>query len=240
LLKLESVSYAYPDGRHALRGVSFVLRAGESLGLVGANGAGKSTLLQLLPGVLLPTAGAVYVGGARVDRASAARIRREVGLVMQEADDQLFTPTVYDDVAFGPRNMRLPPEEIEARAREAMAFTGVAHLAGRAPYRLSGGEKRRAAIAAVLAMRPALLAMDEPSASLDPRARRGLIALLGRLPQTLIIASHDLDLVWDACRRVVVLREGQVAADGPAREILADAALLEACGLELPLRFARG
>ncbi len=239
MLRLDAVHFTYPDGRTALRGVSFALREGESLGLVGANGAGKSTLLQLLPGVMLPTAGSLHVRGQRMERTTAALIRREVGLVLQDADDQLFTPTVRDDVAFGPRNLGWSDAEIEAAVSDALECTGIGHLAERTPYRLSGGEKRLAAIAAVLAMRPALLVMDEPSSSLDPRARRNLIALLTRLPQTRIIASHDLDLVWETCGRVLILREGEVAAEGDARLLLQDRALLEHCGLELPLRFSQ-
>jgi cobalt/nickel transport system ATP-binding protein len=238
MLRLESVDYAYPDGQRALDGVSFAVAGGEAVALVGANGAGKSTLLKLLPGVLLPTGGAIFVDGERLDKASVPRLRCRVGLVMQEADDQLFSPPVYDDVAFGPRNLGFSPKEVAARTEEALAFVGAAHLVKRAPYRLSGGEKRLAALASVLSMDPALLAMDEPSSSLDPRSRRGVIALLLQLPQTRLVATHDLDLVWDACPRVIVLHEGRVAADGPSKKLLADRSLMESCGLELPLRFS--
>ncbi len=239
MLELDSVSFTYPDGHAALREVCFTLREGEAVGLVGANGAGKSTLLHLLPGVLLPTGGALRIDGVALAKRTAPQIRQRVGLVFQEADDQLFTSTVYDDIAFGPRNAGLSPEQVETAVAEALARTGIAHLAQRAPYRLSGGEKRLAAIAAVLAMQPHLLAMDEPSASLDPRARRNLIALLCRLPQARLIASHDLDLVWAVCPRTIVLHEGRVAADGATRKLLRDEALLAACGLELPLRFSK-
>ncbi|MDR2463087.1 MAG: energy-coupling factor ABC transporter ATP-binding protein [Verrucomicrobiales bacterium] len=234
MLSLQNVSFAYPDGYQALDGVSFELAEGQTLGVVGANGAGKSTLLLTLPGVLSPSAGEIYVRGRRVEKSSLAEIQREVGLVFQDADDQLFTASVRDDVAFGARNMGLG----DATVDEALTLTGIAHLAERAPYKLSGGEKKLAAIASVLSMRPSLLVMDEPSSSLDPKARRKIIELLSRLPQSKLIATHDLDLVWDMCDRVLVLRQGRVAADGDPRQILSDQNLLEKCGLELPLRFA--
>ncbi len=239
ILKLQEVQYAYPDGNTAVAGVSFTLQQGQSVGLVGANGAGKSTLLMMVPGALMPTSGTIEVEGVTLTKATAAQIRRSVGLVFQDADDQLFTTTVYEDVAFGPRNMGKKEPEVEKAVCAALEQAGIAHLADRAPYRLSGGERKLAAIASVLSMEPELLIMDEPSASLDPKARRGIIRLLHNLPMAKLIASHDLDLVWEACSRVIVLKDGRVEADGDAKELLADQKLMERCGLELPLRLQK-
>lgn len=237
LLELRDVTFTYPGGNKTLDGVSFSVEAGESVGLIGPNGAGKSTLLLTLPGVLQPDAGEIVVDGIPLTKRTAAEARRRVGLVFQDADDQLFTASVREDAAFGPRNMGLSEPAVAAAVEGALAVTGIAHLADRAPYKLSGGEKRLAAIASVLSMDPKLVVMDEPSSSLDPRARRTVIALLRTLRQARIVASHDLDLVWDACDRVILLHRGRIAADGPARTILRDEALLISCGLELPLRF---
>jgi len=231
------LSFSYPDGTRALDGVSFRIEHGESVAIVGANGAGKSTLLQHLDGCLAPTVGTVRVGDSPISKATLAAVRRSVGMVFQDPDDQLFMPTVFDDVAFGPLNLGVPPQEVEARVQGALETVGAAHLRDRPPYRLSGGEKRAVAIATVLAMSPDVLVLDEPTASLDPRSRRQLIALLARFAHTKIIATHDLDLVLDLCRRTLVLEAGRVAADGRTEEILRDRALLERCGLELPLRF---
>ncbi len=239
ILTLKDVKYAYPDGNTAVAGVSFMVEKGQTVGLVGANGAGKSTLLMMLPGALLHTGGAIEVNGVALTKATAAQIRRAVGLVFQDADDQLFTTTVQEDVAFGPRNMGLAEQDVHRAVQQALDQCGIAHLADRAPYRLSGGERKLAAIASVLSMEPELLIMDEPSASLDPRARRGIIGLLNSLPMTKLIASHDLDLVWEVCSRVIVLKDGRVEAEGDARELLSNQELMERCGLELPLRLQR-
>jgi len=236
ILSLKNVEFTYPDGRKAINDVSFDVEPGQCIGLVGANGAGKTTLLLMLPGVLLPASGEIRVLDIRLDKASAPAIRRYVGLVFQDSDDQLFTTSVYEDVAFGPRNMGLSAADTASAVENALAVTGITHLSSRAPYRLSSGEKRLAAIASILSMDPKLIIMDEPSSSLDPKARRKLIELLRRMPQTKIIASHDLDLVWDVCSRVIVLKEGGVAADGETKTILSDEKLLDKCGLELPLR----
>jgi len=230
------LSFAYPDGTRALDGVSFRIEHGESVAIVGANGAGKSTLLQHLDGCLVPTSGSVRVGDYPITKATLAAVRRSVGLVFQEPDDQLFMPTVFDDVAFGPLNLGLPPGEVEARVARALETVGAAHLKDRPPYRLSGGEKRAVAIATVLSMSPDVLVIDEPSASLDPRSRRQLIALLATFAHTKIIATHDLDLALELCERTIVLQAGRVAADGRTVELLRDRARLEGWGLELPLR----
>jgi cobalt/nickel transport system ATP-binding protein len=236
LVAVSDLRFSYADGTPALRGVTFTLHHGESVGLVGTNGAGKSTLLLHLAGVLMPSQGAVRVGDWPVTPKTVPQVRRSLGMVFQDPDDQLFMPTVEDDVAFGPENLKLPPEEIESRVVAALERVGMLHLRHRPPHRLSGGEKRAVAIAGVLAMSPDVLVMDEPSSNLDPRARRRLIGQLKAFEHTKIIATHDLDLVLDVCARTIVLSEGRVAADGPSVEILADDALLSASGLERPLR----
>ncbi len=248
ILEARGLSFAYPDGTPALHGVSCRFTHGESVGIVGANGAGKSTLLLHLNGLLLPQSGEVRVGELPVTAGTRAQIHRTVGYVFQDADDQLFMPTVEEedaddqlfmptveeDVAFGPLNLGLPPEEVRTRVRAALEAVGAAHLAGRAPYRLSGGEKRAVAIAGVLAMSPSILVLDEPSAGLDPAARRRLIGLLRSFSHTRVIATHDLDLVLEVCTRVLVMRQGAIEADGPPREAFADVELLRRCHLEAP------
>jgi cobalt/nickel transport system ATP-binding protein len=236
LVEAVDLSYAYPDGTRALRGVSFRITHGESVAVVGENGAGKSTLLQHLNGCLAPTEGSVRIGGDPLTRETLPRIRRTVGMVFQDPDDQLFMPTVFEDVAFGPRHLDLPPDTVAQRSREALERVGVAHLRDRPPYRLSPGEKRAVAIASVLSMRPDILVLDEPSSHLDPRARRTLIGLLRSFEHTKILATHDLDMAMDVCGRALVIHEGAVAADGPSAEIFRDAELLERCRLESPLR----
>lgn len=231
LVEARGLSYAYPDGTPAVREASFRLTHGESVALVGANGAGKSTLLLLLNGLLTPTAGEARIGEIPVTAGTRAQIHRTVGFVFQDADDQLFMPTVGEDVAFGPLNLGLAPAEAERRALEALETVGASHLARRAPYRLSGGEKRAVAIAGVIAMLPSVLLLDEPSSGLDPAARRRLIGLLRSFRHTTVIATHDLDLVRDLCTRVLVMHEGTVCADGPPERIFADSALLSRCHL---------
>lgn len=238
-LEIRDLGYTYPDGQCALSGLNFCIHAGESVGIIGSNGAGKSTLLLHLNGVLLASTGQVQVGDMTLCKANLKAIRHSVGLVFQDPDDQLFMPTVFDDVAFGPLNQGKSASEVHTLVVRALATVGASHLAGRPPYRLSGGEKRAVAMAGVLAMSPSVLVLDEPTAGLDPRARRRLIALLKGVEQTKIIASHDLDLVLDLCPRVLVLRQGEIQADGPAQAIFADADLLERCHLELPLSLQR-
>lgn len=237
LVQTRALRFAYPDGTEALCGVDLRIVHGEAVAIVGANGAGKSTLLMLLNGLLLPTAGEVRVGDLPVEAGTRAQIHRAVGYVFQDADDQLFMPTVHEDVAFGPLNMGLSPAEVQARVDAALEKVGAAHLAQRAPYRLSGGEKRVVAIAGVLAMSPSILVLDEPSAGLDPAARRRLIGLLRSFDHTRVIATHDLDLVLDVCDRVLVMHGGRIEADGAPAAILRDQTLLERCRLEPPLRW---
>jgi cobalt/nickel transport system ATP-binding protein len=234
-IELCALTHVYADGTTALRGVDLRVQAGEAVAIVGANGAGKSTLLQHINGLLLPGSGSVHVEGLELTRTNLPAVRRKVGYVFQDADDQLFMPTVRDDVAFGPLNLGLEEDQVSARVHAALDAVGASHLAPRAPYRLSGGEKRAVAIAGVLAMAPAILVLDEPSSGLDPAGRRRLIELLCSFTHTRVIATHDLDLVLDTCQRVVVLHEGRVHAQGAPRQLLADAALLRHCRLELPL-----
>jgi cobalt/nickel transport system ATP-binding protein len=234
-IEVTDVGFAYPDGTEALSDVSFFIGHGESIALVGANGAGKSTLLMHLTGFLMPTSGSVRVGDVPVTKTTVADIRKTVGVVFQDPDDQLFMPNVYEDVAFGPMNLGLPAEEIAARVSDALSRVGAEALADRPPYRLSGGEKRAVAIATVLAMAPSLLIMDEPSSNLDPRARRRLIELLRTFEHTKIIATHDLDLAMELCERTIVMSGGTITADGPTAAIFGDAELLDRSGLERPL-----
>lgn len=239
LVEMRDVSYSYPDGTPALDKVSFRIGHGEAVGVVGANGAGKSTLLLHLNGLLSPAAGEVRIGDLPVTAGTRPQVFRTVGYVFQDPDDQLFMPSALDDVAFGPLNLGLSPDEARAKARQALETVGVEHLAARAPYRLSGGEKRAVAIAGVLAMSPSILVLDEPTSGLDPAARRRLIGLLGAFQHTRIIATHDLDLVLDICTRVLVMHQGSVQADGRPEDVFSDRTLLETCHLEPPLSWQR-
>jgi cobalt/nickel transport system ATP-binding protein len=234
-VRVSELTYAYPDGPTALDGVSLELAAGESAGIVGPNGAGKTTLFFCLSGVLPAPRGRMAILG--LDPADAAQRRRlpeHVGIVFQNSDDQLFNTTVLDDVAFGPLNLGLPADEVRRRVAEALERVGLSGFEGRVPFHLSGGEKRRVALAGVLAMRPGVLLLDEPSMYLDPRGRRELIRLVNGLRVTKLIASHDLEMILQTCQRAVVLDRGKVMADGPARAVLGDAALMDAHGLEVP------
>ena len=232
---VKDLHYIYPDGHKAINGMSFEIHHGESVGIIGANGAGKSTLLMLLMGVLFPCQGEVRVGEVLVTKKTLPSIRQRMGMVFQDPDDQLFMTTVYDDVAFGPRNYKLEEKEVEKRVHQALEMVGILHLKDRAPFKLSGGEKRAAAIASVLSMQPDILVMDEPTSALDPKSRRRLMKLLNSFEHTKIITSHDLDMVYELCTRTIVIKNGEVAADGPTSEILVNAELMDACGLEMPL-----
>jgi cobalt/nickel transport system ATP-binding protein len=236
IVAVQDLHYAYADGTPAVQGISFHIEHGESVAIVGANGAGKSTLLLHLNGFLTPQRGIVQIGDFVLCKELLPQVRRTVGMVFQDPDDQLFMPTVRDDVAFGPLNLGLPLDEVEARVAAALKRVGAGHLADRPPYRLSGGEKRAVAIASVLSMQPEILVMDEPTTGLDPAARRRLIELLASFHHTRIIATHDLDLVLDLCSRTIVIHEGKVMADRPTLEIFHDADLLQRSHLEAPLR----
>jgi cobalt/nickel transport system ATP-binding protein len=233
-IEVHGLEFSYPDGRKALRGVDLSVAPGEKVGLVGPNGAGKSTLLLHLNGILRGMTGEVRVCGQPVDDQHLAYVRRAVGLVFQDPDDQLFSPTVFEDVAFGPMYMGLSAEEVEQRVRRALEAVGMADAAERVPHHLSGGEKKRVAIATVLAMDPEILVLDEPTAGLDPRARRELISLLRDLPQTMLVSTHDLWMVQELFARSVVIDAGRIVADGPTQAILSTTDLLEAHGLVAP------
>lgn len=230
-VKLDHVSYTYPDGTRALDDVSFLITHGEKVALLGANGAGKSTIMLHLNGLLMATEGKVIIGDIPVTTKTLPQIRRTVGLVFQNPDDQLFMPTVRDDVAFGPGNMKLPPDEIERRVDQALAAVGALDLKERAPYHLSGGQKRSVAIATVLSMQPDILVLDEPSSNLDPHARELLIDQIKSFYHTCIVTTHDLDLVRRTCPRTIVMGHGRVLADGPTDEIFADRELMERASL---------
>ena len=218
-----------------LKNISFTIHPGESVGIIGANGAGKSTVLMLLMGVLFPKNGKVLVGDVEVTKKTLPMIRQQMGMVFQDPDDQLFMTTVYDDVAFGPRNYQLSEQEVEKRVTMALDLVGIPHLKDRAPFRLSGGEKRAAAIASVLSMEPDILIMDEPTSALDPKSRRRLISLLNSFEHTKIITSHDLDTIVETCRRTIVIKAGEIVADGKTMDILTNVELLDRSGLEMPL-----
>lgn len=236
IVEAKDLHYVYPDGTMGLNGVSFRISHGESVALVGANGAGKSTLLMHLNGCLIATQGDMRIGDYPVTAKTLKAVRRTVGMVFQDPDDQLFMPTVFDDVAFGPLNLGLPEAEVERKVMQSLETVGVPHLAKRPPYKLSGGEKRSVAIAAVLSMSPDILVMDEPSSNLDPHSRRRLIGLLKTFQHTKIIATHDLDMAMDLCQRTIVLHRGQITADGPTIEIFKNESLLAESRLEKPLR----
>ena len=217
-------------------GISFRIRHGESVAIVGANGAGKSTLLLHLNGYLTPTSGQVRIGDFPLAKETLQEVRRTVGMVFQDPDDQLFMSTVYDDVAFGPLNLGLPMDEVHNRVLKALETVGVLELKDRPSHRLSSGQKRRVAIATVLSMSPDILVMDEPSAGLDPRARRQLIELLKSFQHSKIIATHDLDMVLDICERTIIINAGKIEADGATLEIFQNEKLLNDCHLEKPFR----
>jgi cobalt/nickel transport system ATP-binding protein len=236
-LRVEGLHHTYPDGRTALSGVDFEVEAGERVAIMGPNGAGKTTLVLHLNGILQPTAGRVTVGELVVEKANLREVRRRVGIVFQDPDDQLFMPTVREDVAFGPHNLGLRGHELDHRVQDALAAVGMADSADRAPHHLSFGERRRVAVATVLAMDPEVLVLDEPSSNLDPAARRELAEILLSLPVTTVLVTHDLPYALQLCPRSIVLNSGRVAAEGPTREILADDAVMEANRLELPFGF---
>jgi cobalt/nickel transport system ATP-binding protein len=230
------LTYRYPNGQAALEGLDLHVEHGERVAVLGPNGAGKTTLMLHLNG-LMSGSGDLEVAGIDVGPSTLAELRLRVGLVFQDPDDQLFMPTVEEDVGFGPLNMELGREEVRLRVSEGLRAVRMEYAAERAPYQLSMGERRRVAIATVLAMRPRLLVLDEPSANLDPRARRELLDVLERIERTMLITTHDLPLAAELCERAVILAGGRIVADGPCHELLADAERLAANDLELPAGF---
>jgi cobalt/nickel transport system ATP-binding protein len=236
-IELRDLQYRYPDGAQALRGVSFSVAPGECVGLIGPNGAGKSTLLLHLNGLLpekIDGQSAVLIQGQPITADNALAVRRQVGFLFQDPNDQLFCPTVFEDVAFGPQQFGADEREVQARVTRALAQVNLAGFESRPPHHLSGGEKRRVCLAGVLACEPSLLVLDEPTSNLDPRGRRDLKQLLRDIPITKIVATHDLEFVAELCSRVVVLSKGQVVADGPTVEILSDEPLMLRHDLETP------
>ncbi len=238
MITFEHVSFAYEKDKPVLRDLSFSIENGESVGLTGANGAGKSTLMKVLLG-LLPYEGMITVDGLTVDRENLKEIRRKLGFVLQNSDNQMFMPTVYEDIMFAPLNYGLSREEAEQRTDAVLALLGLTELKHRHNHKISGGEKRMAAIATVLAMEPDALLMDEPTSALDPYNRRKVINTINSLPKTKLIAAHDLDMILDTCQRVILLSKGTITADGDAKTNLTDQALLEANRMELPLSFSK-
>lgn len=239
-LVVRGLAYAYPDGRQALYGVDLRVDRGERVALLGPNGAGKTTLVLHLNGILSGGLGTVEVAGLAVqpdDRETLQEVRRRVGIVFQDPDDQLFLPTVRDDVAFGPANLGLRGAELDRRVRRALAAVGMADAVDRAPHHLSFGERRRVAVATVLAMEPEVLVLDEPTSNLDPASRRELAEVLRGLDVTVLVVTHDLPYALELCERSVVLSDGVVVADGPTGEVLGDADLLRVHRLELPYGF---
>jgi cobalt/nickel transport system ATP-binding protein len=237
VLDLRGVAHAYPDGHQALYGVDLHVHAGERVALLGPNGAGKTTLVLHLNGVLTAGAGTVRVSGLPVAKADLAEIRRRVGIVFQDPDDQLFMPTVREDVAFGPRNLGLRGAALDRAVTDALEQVGMAEHADRPPHHLSYGQRRRVAVATVLAMRPEILVLDEPSSNLDPFSRRELADILRSLSVTLLMVTHDLPYALELCPRSVILDEGVVVADGETAALLSDTELLARHRLELPYGF---
>ena len=237
-IELEHVTFSDNEETVILNDITFLAQGSESIGLIGANGAGKSTLLKLLVGLCYPKAGTVTVGGFPVKKENLPAVREMTGYVFQDSDSQLFLTTAYEDVAFAPRNYGFSKEEVERRTEAAMELVHISHLRDKPIYQMSGGEKKLVSIATILSMEPDIVLMDEPSIALDPRNRRNLIEILNRFSYLKLIASHDLDLIWDTCERTILLYDGKLVADGATHEILQDRELLESCGLELPLRFS--
>lgn len=236
MIKVENLSFGYEKNNTVLNNLAFGIGQGETVGIIGANGCGKSTLLKILVG-LLSFEGKVTVCGLEVEKKNYSEIRKKVGYVLQDSDNQLFMSKVKEDIAFAPRNYGYSESEIEEISAEAMNMVGIGHLKDRQNTKLSGGEKKLASIAVVLAMRPDVMLLDEPTNGLDPYNRRKIINVLKELPQTKLIASHDLDLIYDTCDRVILLSGGEIKADGDINTILKNRELLESHHLELPLRF---
>ena len=239
MIKFENVSFEYEKGSPVIRDMSFEISDGEAVGLIGANGAGKSTIMKLLLGLVMAGEGRVLVDGMEVNNANLGQIRKKLGFVLQNSDNQMFMPTVYEDMMFGPLNYGMSREDAEKVVDEVLERLGLQYLKHKYNHRISGGEKRMAAIATILAMRPEAVLMDEPTSALDPCNRRIVIDTIRDMGQTRIITSHDLDMILDTCDRVILISDGRIAADGKAADILSDRGLLEANRMELPLSMSR-
>ena len=238
MIEFRNVSFSYENDVPVLESISFSIASGEAVGLIGANGAGKSTLMRSLLG-LLTYGGDITVGGLRVEKKNCPEIRRRLGFVLQDSDNQMFMPTVFDDMMFAPLNYGMPRREAEAKVDEVLSRLGLSELKHRYNHKISGGEKRMAAIATILTMEPEAIIMDEPTTALDPVNRRTVINAINGLSMTKLIASHDLDMILDTCSRVLLMDRGRIIADGPADSILRDRTLLEAHRMELPLRLQK-
>ena len=232
MIEFRNVTFSYGEAP-VVENLSFSIKKGETVGLIGANGAGKSTIMKLMLGLITGT-GEIKVDGLPMNKENLGEIRKKIGFVLQDSDNQMFMPTVYEDMIFGPRNYGLSKEETDRRVDAVLAQLGLQDLKHRHNHKISGGEKRMAAIATILAMEPEMILMDEPSTALDPVNRRTVINTINRLPQTKLIASHDLDMILDTCQRVILLSHGAIVADGDAETILRDKELLEANRMELP------
>jgi len=235
MIDVDNISFTYPDGHEVLKGLSCKIMKGEKVALIGPNGAGKSTFMSHLNGVELASSGRVSVAGVEVTKASLKEIRRQVGIVFQDPDDQLFCPTVFDDVAFGPLNLGLPKDEIEARVDQALQVVGLEDFKDRSSFHLSFGERKRLALATVLSYQPEVLVFDEPSTNMDPMNRRKLINWLKESDKTILLCTHDLDIALEVCDRCLMLTDGQIIAEGPTKQMLYDRKFLEENKLELPL-----
>lgn len=234
-IEVNHLTFSYGRGKEVLSDISFTAFGGESVGIIGANGVGKSTLLKLMVGLLLEYTGKIAVNGLEVRKENLPQIREKTGYVFQDADSQLFMSTVYEDVAFGPRNYGYSETEVERRASEALRMVHIEELKDRQIYRLSGGQKKLASIATILSMEPNMILLDEPSIALDPKNRRNLIEILNSINSLKVIASHDLDMILDTCERTILIANGKIIKDGKTEEILTDRVLLGTNGLELPL-----
>jgi len=237
VLRLQEIHFAYQKASPVFTGLNLQVRRGERLGIIGPNGAGKSTLLLLLNGLLKPEEGRVEVLGETISPESEMKVRQTVGLVFQNPEDQLFCPTVFDDVAFGPLNFGLSKEQVTARVRQALNEVGLSHFEERSTFNLSFGEKKLVALATALSMQPEIVALDEPTSNLDAIHRRKIMRWVSQNGRTCLITSHDLDMIYDTCQRTIILNRGQIVADGPSEQILKNEELLKANDLELPLRF---
>ena len=238
-IDVDNLSYGYEKGKEVLKNISFHAGETDSIGLVGANGVGKSTFLKILVGLNLDFTGSVRVEDIPVQRETLPQIREKIGYVFQDSDSQLFMSTAFQDIAFAPRNYGLPEDEVVRRVDKALELTGIPHLKDKQIFKMSGGEKKLVSIATILSMTPDIILMDEPSIALDPRNRRNLIGILNSFEHLKIIASPDLDMILDTCKRTILMSKGEIICDGPTKEILTDRELLETNGLELPLCLQR-